>query len=116
MTVASPVKWPSADILESEDTLYVCFDMSGVHEDDLSVTVDCDRLTVSGERLFPGQALCCIHQLEIDYGPFQRSIVLPVQVNVMAVSAELKNGVLTVTLPKVRSPGRVRITVTEEGM
>lgn len=41
---------------------------------------------------------------EIDYGAFQRSIPLPVEVNAAKASAELKNGMLKVTLPKSKQP------------
>lgn len=104
--------WPtSVDVFESEKELLVYMDVSGVEPDKLSVVLEKNRLTVSGEREFPVLDLCCIHQLEIDYGPFQRSVTLPVQVEAEAATSICRNGILLVRIPKSKPRGRVKIPV-----
>lgn len=100
------------DILESEEELLVYMDVAGVDPKELSVVLDRERLTVSGEREFPMHDLCCVHQLEIDYGPFQRSVTLPVPVEVEAATSVCRHGLLLVRLPKLKTPGRVRIPIS----
>ena len=101
----------AVDIYESEHEVLVYMDVSGVEPDKLSVTLEKNRLTVSGEREFPLLDLCCIHQLEIDYGPFQRTIVLPVQVDAERTTSVCRNGYLVVRLPKVLPSGKVTIPI-----
>ena len=101
----------AVDVYESESEVLVYMDVSGVEPDKLSVIIDKNCLTVSGEREFPVLDLCCIHQLEIDYGPFQRTITLPVQVDADHASSVCRNGYLVVRMPKM-PPNRVTIPIS----
>ncbi len=105
--------WPlAADIYESESEVLVYIDVSGVAPEKLSVVLERERLTVSGEREFPVLDLSCIHQLEIDYGPFQRSISLPVPVDPEAATSVCRQGLLVVRMPKRKRRGSVRIPIS----
>lgn len=105
--------WPLAvDIFELEREVQIYVDVAGVDPEKLSVVLENERLTVSGEREFPMLDLCCVHQLEIDYGPFQRSIPLPVPVDAEAATSVCRHGLLVVRLPKRQSRGRVRIPIS----
>jgi len=102
---------PAVDMFETSDAVLVYMDAAGIDPRDLAITVDGDRLTVSGERVFPESDVCCVHQLEIEYGPFQRTVHLPVAVDVEKATSSCKNGMLVVHLPKVRPQGKVMIEV-----
>ena len=102
----------ATDVYESELEVLVYMDVSGVEPDRLSVIIEKNRLTVSGEREFPVLDLCCIHQLEIDYGPFQRTITLPVQVDADRTTSVCRNGYLVVRMPKMPSGAKVNIPIT----
>ena len=102
----------AVDVYESEHEVLVYMDVSGVEPDKLTVIIEKNRLTVSGEREFPVLDLCCIHQLEIDYGPFQRTIVLPVQVDADRASSICRNGYLVVRMPKIPPHGKVTIPIS----
>ncbi len=105
--------WPLAvDIFELEKEVLVQMDVAGVDPEKLSVVLEKERLTISGEREFPLLDLCCVHQLEIDYGPFQRSIALPVPVDAGAATSVCRHGLLVVRLPKRESRGPVRIPIS----
>lgn len=101
----------AVDVYESEHEVLVYMDVSGVEPDRLSVVLEKNCLTVSGEREFPVLDLCCIHQLEIDYGPFQRTIVLPVEVDAERSSSLCRNGYLVVRMPKLAPRGKVTIPI-----
>ncbi len=103
---------PAVDMFETSDAVLVYMDAAGVDPKALTITVDGDRLTVSGERSFPEREVSCVHQLEIEYGPFQRTLHLPVAVDPEGASSFCKNGLLVVRLPKRRPRGKVLIEVT----
>ena len=102
----------AVDVYESEKEVLVYMDVAGVDPENLSVVLERERLTVSGEREFPALDLCCIHQLEIDYGPFQRSVSLPPQVDPEKASSEFRHGILVVRIPKKETRGRIRIPIS----
>ncbi len=104
---------PSVDIYESEDQIYVYADLAGVVGDTLRVVVEGQRLKISGVRQLPAhQSIACIHQLEIELGGFQRTVVLPSAVDIEGVDSAYTNGILVVTLPKRTKKGRVTIRIT----
>lgn len=103
---------PAVDVLESEDTLYIYMDASGVEIEELHITAEKNRLTISGRRRFPGRNLSCIHQLEIDYGSFCRRINLPVAVNVDRTTSRCRNGFLIIELPKLQPHGKFNIPLS----
>lgn len=104
---------PPADIYESEDEYYVYFDLAGVDSQSFSVIVDGHRLRVHGKRqLPPYKSIACIHQLEIELGPFDRTVSLPGLVDIEAVTSSYTNGILTVTLPKKLTRDKINIEIS----
>lgn len=103
---------PPADIYESEQEIYVYVDLAGTDRDNLQVTVDEQKLVVSGKRQLPARkSIACIHQLEIELGEFQRTIALPTRVDVDKADSTYSNGILVVTLPKRLKAGKVNIRI-----
>ena len=111
---ALPGTWaPPVDIYENgKDELVIKAELPGFKPEDVSVTVDGDVLTLGGERKL-AQDLGEKHwrRLERRYGKFSRSFSLPPTVNAEHVSAEYKDGTLTVTLPlrEEAKPRRVSV-------
>lgn len=113
MPMGGAVWEPPVDIYEAEQELYVYFDIAGANRDQLQVTVDEGRLIVSGKRQLPPQgSIACIHQLELELGEFQRTVMLPAQVDVDNVSSSYTDGILVVVLPKRVRKGKVNIEIT----
>ena len=112
--VALPGIWaPPVDIYENgEDELVIKAELPGFKPEDVSVTVEGDVLTFGGERKL-AQDLREKHwrRIERRYGKFSRSFSLPPTVNADQVSAEYKDGTLTVTLPlrEEAKPRRVSV-------
>lgn len=102
---------PAADIHETEDSLVIKMEVAGATTETLSVTLSGDgqHLTVSGSRGEQSEeqaARTQCHQLEIYFGPFERTFELPdnFRVDRDAISATLKHGFLTIRLPRHVAP------------
>jgi HSP20 family protein len=103
---------PPVEVAESDGEVTVKLQVPGVEKDQLSLTVSDDQLTVRGEtRKESEEKRKNYYRQEIRYGAFQRSIPLPVEVDGAKAHAELKNGMLTVVLPKSTQPKAKEIKV-----
>lgn len=94
---------PVADVLETAGEFRVVLELPGVCRDAVSVEARGRYLVVEGQRTFDKEAGSGVYQvLERSYGPFCRRFVLPKGVSRSEIAAVMKDGVLVVTLPKVR--------------
>ena len=103
--------YPRLSVREADEHYLLSVDLPGVEREDLTVSVEEDVLTVRAERrlqLRPGYKATRRERANIR---FQRSFRLPKNVNATQVDAELKHGVLTLTLAKVKPPEPRRIAV-----
>jgi HSP20 family protein len=92
---------PSADVIEADEQVVIRVDLPGVDPDKIQILLTGNMLTVKGDApLAPPLKGETRHRHERPSGPFSRSLPLPVAVDPEKVSAETKNGVLTVTLAK----------------
>ena len=95
---------PSLDVSETDSEYLVRADLPTVRKEDVSVTIDNDMLTISGERKFDKEEKSeRIHRRESFRGAFSPSLALPENVNSNGVRAESKDGVLTVHVPKSKA-------------
>ncbi len=92
---------PSVDIFENEKKeLVLKAELPDVRKEDVSVTVENNTLTLSGERKFDTEVKReHYHRIERSYGNFSRSFSLPATVDTGKIGAEFKSGVLTIRLP-----------------
>ena len=99
MTLA---EWaPLVDIIEEEKEYRIKAELPEVNKSDVKVTVQDDVLTIAGERTFEKEDTGRkYHRVERAYGSFARSFTLPEDADAAKVSADFKNGVLIVHLPK----------------
>lgn len=107
---------PAVDIYETENELVVKADLPDVELKDIDVRIENQTLTVRGERKFEQETdNKGFHRIERQYGGFQRSFAVPGMVDTEKVSADYKNGVLTVKLPKKEAakPRSVKVSVKE---
>ena len=92
---------PAVDIFETDShDLVVRAELPGMTREDIEVTVENSTLALKGEKKFdPDVKEEHYRRIERSYGTFQRSFTLPNTVDAGKVSADFKNGVLTVKLP-----------------
>jgi HSP20 family protein len=93
---------PRCDMWETRDEVVISFELPGVSEKDVALSITGDLLTVKGERRFATEQVTdeAWHRLERAYGQFERTLELPMPVQPDRVSATYRDGVLVVTLPK----------------
>ena len=92
--------FPPLNISESEDAVYIKALIPGAAIDDVELTLSDSILTLKGE-IMPKQGR--YHRQERPTGPFSRVVNINVPIETDAVKAVMKDGVLTITLPKTQS-------------
>ncbi len=107
---------PAVDVLETDSELVLKADLPGVDMKDIDIQLENGTLTLKGQREFQSESnKGGYHRIERSYGSFVRYFALPDTVNPEAVRAELKHGVLSITLPKkeVAKPRQIKVEVHE---
>lgn len=93
---------PRTDIAETDSLLEVSVELPGIDRQDVDISLTDNTLTIKGEKKSEREEnKKGYHLSERSYGSFYRSIPLPSGVDTDKANAEFKNGVLTVTLPKI---------------
>jgi HSP20 family protein len=107
----TPGTFPAINIWEDEDNILFEAEVPGLTMNDIELFVVGNELTVKGERNEERDERKTYHRRERGIGSFSRVIHLPVDINADKVEAVLKNGVLTVTLPKAETakPRKVEV-------
>lgn len=97
------VEWkPTADIIESEKEYLIKAELPEVAKDDVHVEVAEGVLTLRGERRYEKKDESeKMQRMERFFGSFERSFVLPEDVEADKIAAEFKDGLLTLHLPRV---------------
>lgn len=105
----SPELWtegrfvPALDVTEDEQALTLTAELPGVNKDDLDVCIEDGVLTLRGEKKEEQKSEGTgWHRVERRYGRFERRIRMPEYVDTDKARAEHKDGVLTLTVPKVQ--------------
>jgi HSP20 family protein len=107
---------PPVDIFQtSEHELVLKAELPDMSREDIDITVENFVLTIKGEKKFAADGVKeeQFHHVERRYGTFSRSFSLPQTVDASRVSAEYKNGVLTVRLPlrEEAKPRQIKVDV-----
>ena len=106
---------PSMDISETKDSLIAKVEAPGMEQKDIQISLQENLLTIKGEKKQEKEEKEeRYHRVERAYGPFTRTVRLPVAVDVSKVSATFKNGLLTVTLPKTPAAKGTMIPIRGE--
>jgi HSP20 family protein len=103
---------PAVDVWETENELVLSFDLPGIPEDKIAVELDDNVLTVSGERERTQEHTNeRFYRFERRFGSFSRSVTLPAGVSESDITANYKDGVLEVRVPKPEEQKPKRIQV-----
>jgi HSP20 family protein len=108
---------PAFEVKESKESYLLRADVPGVKEQDLDVSLVGNRLTVSGKRESEKEEHNdTFYTCERSYGSFMRTFTLPDGIDAEHVKAELKEGVLTIAVPKLpeAQPKKIAISRTEK--
>lgn len=106
---------PRVDFYESESGYLVHLDLPGMTKDDVDLTYENKMLTISGEKnTTKADGEYSNHRVERDFGRFSRSIHLAKDVNLDAITAAMKNGVLTIEVPKAEAAKAKKISISSQ--
>ncbi len=105
---------PAVDIFEEKNRFLLRADVPGVNVDDINVSMENGVLTLSGERrVEPKTEEAVAQRIERAAGRFFRHFTLPETTDADGITAKCSNGILEVSIPKMREVQARRITVEE---
>lgn len=108
---------PAMDIADTKNGVKITTEIPGIDRKDLSVTVDGNTLVIRGEKKREEKTdEEGVLRTERSYGSFYRALTLPATVDASKIEAKVRNGVLTLTLPKREEakPKQIAIDVKED--
>ncbi len=109
---AGPGVFPLVNLTENADNYYLRAELPGVTADDLDIQTAHNNVTITGERKLPEEDKNArFHRREREAGKFSRAIRLPGEIDSNKIEAALRDGVLTVTIPKAEpaKPRQIKI-------
>ena len=106
----------SLDVYQTENEIVIKSTIAGAVAQDLEISLVNDMLTIKGVRnkdveIDPKD----YYYQECYWGPFSRSIILPANIDAGQIKASIKNGILTVVLPKIERIKTKKIEIKNEG-
>ena len=103
---------PALDVEETQDNFTLHVEVPGVKPEDVDVSIEESVLTIAGSRdFYEDKTTEGFRRVERSFGTFRRSVRLPDRVDPDAITAQYKDGLLTVTVPKAESAKPRRIEV-----
>src|SRR3989344_1746182 len=104
----------SIDVFQDERNIYVKSPVAGVTPETLEITIHNDMLTIRGRRELGREVKRSdYYYQECYWGSFSRSVILPVDVKADEIKAELRHGILTITLPKSSRNRTIPVAIKE---
>jgi HSP20 family protein len=107
---------PPVDLYETATDFVLTAELSGLTREQIEIHAEDNRITIRGQRPTGpgGKEVPCeqFHRVERGHGRFSRAFALPEAIDVDAVSADLRDGLLTVTIPKAAGRASRRVEVT----
>ncbi len=104
--------YPAVDMFENDDSFVIKAELPGMEKKDISVDVKDRVLTLTGERNHDNEVKeKNYYRRERSYGKFQRSFMLPADVDPDKIKADFKNGLLKIEVPKPEGQTPKQITI-----
>jgi HSP20 family protein len=102
------------DVYETEKELVIQSAIAGIKTDQIDVSLENDILIIKGERDNPSKDKGQRYFLkECYWGPFSKEIILPREIDTSRIDAKVKEGILTVRMPKIERSKNKKISVEE---
>jgi HSP20 family protein len=104
---------PALDLYQNNDNVIARVELPGMRKEDIEISLQDGMLTINGERKSQTPEGDKAERTERYVGKFRRSISLPTQVDANKVTANYRDGILTVTLPKAEEakPKQIKVDV-----
>lgn len=102
------------DVYQTNDEIVIQSAVAGLKPRDLDICIENDVVTIRGKREKPGEkAEVNYFYQECYWGPFSREIILPAEVDASRTNALMKDGILTIRIPKIDKERRRKINIKE---
>lgn len=102
---------PELNVYETEKEFEITLALPGMRKDDINISFENNTITISGERELKEDEGTKYHRIESRFGRFERSLPLPNVIDEENINATYENGVLTVTVPKIKEKAGKKIEV-----
>lgn len=109
--------FPKVDVSETDNEIKVVANIPGIDPEKVDIEVGDDYLSLSGrieKEAKDADKTGKVYRYEREYGEFRREFLLPARVNKDGIVAKAKNGVLTLTLPKMEDERKTKVKVAVE--
>jgi len=103
--------WPEVNVYSNENEYMVSAKIPGIEKNDIGITLKDNSLKISGERKVPEKHDVNYHLKERKTGKFERNFLLDEKVDANKVTAEIKNGILLIKVPKSPEAKPVKIEI-----
>lgn len=102
----------TVDVYQTDEEIVIQSAIAGIESEDLDISIEKDMITIRGkrEKQFEEKEKNYFYQ-ECYWGRFSRKIILPVEVNSSKINASMKNGILTIRIPKIEGKKKTKISV-----
>ena len=105
----------TVDVYQTKNLIIIKSIIGGVAPEGLDISITSDMITIKGTRINPDEIKPDdYYYQECFWGYFSRSIILPCDIKTEGVEATMKNGILTVKLPKIEKDSSMKVKVKEE--
>ncbi len=119
--IESEKNWPDEgngelvlDVYQTEKDLVIQSAIAGIKPKDIDISIEREVITLKGERKKPLEEEGRYIFQECYWGNFSRRLLLPVEVDPERAKAEMKNGILTIRIPKINKEAKKKIAVEQQ--
>ena len=92
--------FPAINLTENNEKFFIRAELPGISQEDLDIQATGNGLFIAGERKIPAQEGVKYHRREREAGKFSRAVNLPSEIDTERIHAELRQGILTIAIPK----------------
>ena len=103
----------AVDVFQTKNDLVIQSAIAGIKAEDLDISIENDVLIIKGNREKPDEKEQDYFTKECYWGAFSKKIILPVEVDPSRISAKMKQGILTISLPKIEREKKRKVVVKE---
>ncbi len=103
----------SIDVYQTKDELVIQSAIAGIKSENLDISLEGDVITIKGSRKKPIEEQADYFTKECYWGTFSREIILPVETDPNRAKASMKEGILTIRIPKIFREKKRKISVKE---
>lgn len=105
----------AVDVYQTDKDFVIQSAIAGVGPEDIDISIEDDVITIKGIREKPVKEKADYFCQECFWGPFSKEIILPVEVDSGRAESSMKDGILTIRMPKISRERKRKITIIKEG-